>query len=60
VDAVWFAFIWLAYVGGAACGAAAFTAEGARVVIWSCLVLAVIAVGDLINPRAVGSFQRRV
>jgi uncharacterized membrane protein YoaK (UPF0700 family) len=53
-DACWFGCIWLAYVGGAIAGVTAFTRFGAGVVLWACVVLAVIAAVDFFRPAIFG------
>lgn len=49
-DAIWFGGVWLAYVGGAVAGASAFHVSGPAVTGWACVVLAVFALLDLIDP----------
>jgi uncharacterized membrane protein YoaK (UPF0700 family) len=51
-DALWFAGIWLAYVGGAIAGAAAFTARGAPVVLWACVALFSVLCLNMVRPSA--------
>lgn len=49
-DAFWFLAVWLAYVCGAAIGAAAFIAAGVKTVLFACGVLIALAIRDLIHP----------
>jgi uncharacterized membrane protein YoaK (UPF0700 family) len=49
-DAAWFAATWFVYVAGAIVGAAAFHRKGVSAVAFACLILAGIALVDLIRP----------
>lgn len=49
-NAIWFLSAWLAYVAGAAGGAAVFAQAGLRAAIFACLVLGGLAVRDVFRP----------